>query len=407
MSKTLVFNKVPLEEIEIGMNVSYSQTICDADIKAFAGISGDRNPIYLDEDYANNSRFKKRIAHGMMAASYFSALFGTKIPGEGCVYTSQSLQFKRPIYIGDTVIATVEVIGIDKIKRKVRFKTICKVNNKIVTNGEAELFIPMEFNKILIKTKQELLKYKKQIFTLFQESFNDSIDEKLWDWAYMKNPNGDPLVSLYFDNEKLVGHYAVIPLKLIDKNNMGILGLLSMTTMVHLSYRKYGIFVDQANAIYDIAKLLGYKFVIGFPNEKAAPGLKKRLGWTLNKELYVAKLTKSELLSISPKNNLNKISFNSLDENNLEWRLNKPQKKYIKNGENILKIYNNEYDIVFDSGDYTKLDNTKQYNILLDRDFDKFIEKKEFNYIFGYKFFNDDDVVNNEFKIDLLMSDVF
>ena len=93
MNKTLIFNKISLEEIQIGMNVSYSKTITDSDIKAFALTSGDSNPIHLDEEYAEKSRFKKRIAHGMMTASYFSALFGTKIPGEGCVYTSQSLKF--------------------------------------------------------------------------------------------------------------------------------------------------------------------------------------------------------------------------------------------------------------------------------------------------------------------------
>lgn len=135
-------NFIPIEEIGIGMSASYSQTITDADIKAFAGISGDRNPVHLDEHYAENSRYKKRIAHGLMTASYFSALFGTKIPGEGCVYISQSLNFKKPIYIGDTVIATVEVVKIDLEKNRVFFKTICKVKNKIVTDGEAEIFIP-------------------------------------------------------------------------------------------------------------------------------------------------------------------------------------------------------------------------------------------------------------------------
>ena len=142
MSNSLVFNKIPLEEIENGMNVSYSQTITDADVKAFSGISGDRNPIHLDEQYAEKSRYKKRIAHGLMTASYFSALFGTKIPGEGCVYVSQSLNFKRPVYIGDTVVATVEVISVDLAKKRVFFRTTCKVKNKVVTDGEAELFVP-------------------------------------------------------------------------------------------------------------------------------------------------------------------------------------------------------------------------------------------------------------------------
>jgi len=139
-------NSIPIEEIEIGMSASYSQTVTDADIKAFAGISGDRNPVHLDECYAENSRYKKRIAHGLMTASYFSALFGTKIPGEGCVYVSQSLNFKRPIYIGDTVIATVEVVKIDLKKNRVFFKTTCKVKNKIVTDGDAEIYIPRNRN---------------------------------------------------------------------------------------------------------------------------------------------------------------------------------------------------------------------------------------------------------------------
>lgn len=138
----LIFNKIPLEEIEVGMNASYSQTVTDADIKAFAGISGDRNPVHVDEEYAEHSRYKKRIAHGFMTASYFSALFGTKIPGEGCVYVAQSLQFKRPVYIGDTVTATVEVTKVDRDKKRVFFRTTCKVKNKVVTDGAAEIFVP-------------------------------------------------------------------------------------------------------------------------------------------------------------------------------------------------------------------------------------------------------------------------
>lgn len=135
-------NSIPIEEIEIGMSASYSQTVTDADIKAFAGLSGDRNPVHVNEEYAQDSRYKKRIAHGMMTASYFSALFGTKIPGEGCVYVAQSLKFKRPVYMNDTVVATVEVTQVDLDKKRVFFKTTCKVNNKIVTDGEAEIFIP-------------------------------------------------------------------------------------------------------------------------------------------------------------------------------------------------------------------------------------------------------------------------
>lgn len=406
MSNNLIFNKIPLEDIEIGMSVSYSKTITDIDIKEFAISSGDYNPVHLDEEYAKNSQFKKRIAHGMMTASYFSALFGTKIPGEGCVYTSQSLKFKKPIYIGDEVTATVEVTSVNLNKRRVLFKTTCTVKDKIVTDGEAELFVPMTFNKIMISDKNELIKYKEQIFKLFKDSFNETIDEDLWNWAYMKNPNGNPIVSLYFDKNNLVGHYAVIPIKLIDKNKNTILSVLSMTTMVDISYRKYGIFITQANEVYEKSKELGYKLVLGFPNKKSAPGFKKRLDWILDENLYVAKLTKSDLLSLSSETKLNKLSFNTLDNNNLEWRLNKPNKNYIKKGNNILKQFEKEYDIVFDSEEYESLESDKKYNLLLDRDLEKFIDKKEFDYIFGYKLF-DESLKDIDFKKDLIISDVF
>ena len=139
---SLVFDKIKLVDIEVGMEVSYSQTITDADIKAFSGISGDKNPVHMDEEYAEKSRYKKRIAHGLISASYFSALFGTKIPGEGCVYVSQSLRFKKPVYLGDTVTASVIVTKIDLIKRRVFFRTICKVKNRIAIDGDAELYVP-------------------------------------------------------------------------------------------------------------------------------------------------------------------------------------------------------------------------------------------------------------------------
>lgn len=405
MSKSLVFNKIPLEEIEIGMSVSYSQTITDSDIKSFAGLSGDRNPVHLDENYAKNSRFKNRIAHGMMTASYFSALFGTKIPGEGCVYTHQSLNFKRPVYINDTVEAIVTVTEVDIEKRKVRFKTVCKVDNKIVTDGEAELYVPIEFKKIMINDKNELLKYKTQILELFEHSFGTQMDEKLWNWAYIDNPNGNPIVSLYFDGERLVGHYAVIPIKFIH-NQQNLNAVLSMTTMVDSAYRKYGIFIEQANEVYDKAGELGYKFVCGFPNKKSAPGFKKRLDWILEEDLYVANFSYDELQQIEKKSYPNAISFNTEDKENLKWRLGKANQNYFKKNNNILKEFEGNFDIVFSGVDFSNLERDKKYNLLLDHSLDEYLDKKEFDYIFGYRVF-DASLEGIEFKKDLIMSDVF
>ena len=133
---------IPFEKIKVGMSAKYSQTIKDTDIKKFAEVSGDHNPVHLDDNYVSKSRFKKRIVHGLLLGSFFSALFGTKMPGPGCVYVKQTFNFKRPVYLGDTVIATVTVTSIDKIKRRVLFDTICEVKNKTVINGYAELYVP-------------------------------------------------------------------------------------------------------------------------------------------------------------------------------------------------------------------------------------------------------------------------
>ncbi len=140
--KGTFLNHISIEEVEIGMSATYSQTITDSDIKTFAGMSGDKNPVHMSDEYAENSRYKKRIAHGLMSASFFSSLFGTKIPGPGCVYVSQTLNFLRPVYINDTVNASVVVTAINLDKKRVFFDTICRVKNKKVISGKAEIYIP-------------------------------------------------------------------------------------------------------------------------------------------------------------------------------------------------------------------------------------------------------------------------
>ncbi|MEL6722058.1 MAG: MaoC family dehydratase [Pseudomonadota bacterium] len=141
---SIFFNSIPIEELALGMSASYTQTITDSDIKSFAGISGDHNPIHVDENYIEKSRFKKRVVHGLMPTSFFSGIFGTKLPGPGCLYVSQSIQFKKPIYINDTVTATVEIISIDTLSRHIKFKTTCIVRNKTAIDGIADIFVPKD-----------------------------------------------------------------------------------------------------------------------------------------------------------------------------------------------------------------------------------------------------------------------
>ncbi|EFI7284558.1 MaoC family dehydratase, partial [Escherichia coli] len=125
----------PMQNLYIGMTAQYSQTVSDSDIKAFSGLSGDKNPVHMSDEYAQKTMFKKRIAHGFMSASYFSAIFGTKLPGEGCVYLSQTLKFIKPVYIGDTVTAIVTLTKINSRSRRLTFDTICVVKNETVISG--------------------------------------------------------------------------------------------------------------------------------------------------------------------------------------------------------------------------------------------------------------------------------
>lgn len=124
--------------IKINDNYSIRQMILDDDIKKFAEVSGDRNPIHLNEEYAKKTIFKKRIAHGMLGASYISRVLGNDFPGRGTIYMSQTLQFLKPVYIGDILTISITVTDIDQEKHILKLKTECiNQDKKIVIAGEA------------------------------------------------------------------------------------------------------------------------------------------------------------------------------------------------------------------------------------------------------------------------------
>lgn len=131
-----------IEDLAVGMESSLSKTVGSADIDAFADVSGDRNPVHLDADYAASTMFKERIAHGMLSAAYISAVFGMQMPGPGAIYMSQTLQFKAPVKIGDTVVTTVKVTELVPEKKRAKFECVCAVNGKPVVVGEAMLMVP-------------------------------------------------------------------------------------------------------------------------------------------------------------------------------------------------------------------------------------------------------------------------
>ncbi|MBT3438276.1 MAG: MaoC family dehydratase [Oceanospirillaceae bacterium] len=130
-----------LEDLSIGMTSSYEKTISSEDINTFAAVTGDTNPVHLDEAYAATTMFKARIAHGMLSAGLISTVLGTQLPGPGCIYLDQQIKFRAPVYINDTVVATVTVEDIDPRRRRVSLKTQCFVNEKLVADGSASMMV--------------------------------------------------------------------------------------------------------------------------------------------------------------------------------------------------------------------------------------------------------------------------
>lgn len=130
-------------KIRVGDTAEFSKLIADDDVRAFAYLTGDHNPVHLDEDYARSTRFGRRIAHGMLTASLISSVIANRLPGEGTIYLSQTLQFVAPVYLGDTVTARVRVLKVREDKPVASLETTC-VNQRgeTVIRGEATVLMP-------------------------------------------------------------------------------------------------------------------------------------------------------------------------------------------------------------------------------------------------------------------------
>ncbi len=132
-------------ELQVGEAAEFSKTVAESDVYLFAGISGDFNPAHINEPYARGTAFKSRIAHGMLAAGFVSAVIGTRLPGPGTIYMKQELTFLAPDYIGDTITARAEVVELIEDKKRVRLKTTCvNQEGKTVLDGEALVSPPRE-----------------------------------------------------------------------------------------------------------------------------------------------------------------------------------------------------------------------------------------------------------------------
>lgn len=130
------------EDLYVGQSESYRRLVSASDVVGFAELSGDRNPIHVSEHFAASTPFKSRIAHGLYTASLISAVLGTRLPGPGAVYMSQTLKFLAPVHIGDTVDVVVEVVELLPDKKRARLSCVCSVDEKNVLQGEALVMVP-------------------------------------------------------------------------------------------------------------------------------------------------------------------------------------------------------------------------------------------------------------------------
>lgn len=131
-----------IEDLSAGMTAVFAKTVTEADIVLFAGISGDINPVHLNHEFATETMFEGRIAHGMLTAGFISTVIGTKLPGPGAIYLKQSLNFKAPVRAGDTVRARVTIREVIAEKRRVVLDTVATVGDKVVLDGEALIMVP-------------------------------------------------------------------------------------------------------------------------------------------------------------------------------------------------------------------------------------------------------------------------
>ncbi|AXS39444.1 MaoC family dehydratase [Breoghania sp. L-A4] len=130
------------EDLSVGMSETLSKTVLSSDVVGFAEVSGDRNPVHLSEHFAATTPFRTRIAHGLYTASLISAVLGTRLPGPGAIYLSQTLNFKAPVRIGDVVTVTVTIAELIDRGRRAKLACVCKVGDTVVLEGEAVVKVP-------------------------------------------------------------------------------------------------------------------------------------------------------------------------------------------------------------------------------------------------------------------------
>lgn len=256
----------------------------------------------------------------------------------------------------------------------------------------------------------DLVEHRDGIAALFASAFGRSLDVDLWDWAYLANPFGDALVSVALDGDRVVGHYAVVPLDLAGDHGV-LRGYLSMTTMVHADYRMLGLFRTLAERVYDRIERRGVpSAVLGFPNDQSAPGFRRKLGWTVLDDVRVVTVPGARLaeLADSLRRPAGAVTLDLTPPEVAAWRTGKPGQSWSLVDGVGLKPHAGGHDLMYvgDGADLGAQAPDGPVNVLLDLSrAPEWARSEGFDYRFGYRAFNGRGAV--DFFLQMCLSDVF
>jgi len=263
---------------------------------------------------------------------------------------------------------------------------------------------------ITVAAKSELDPHLPAIEALFDRCFGRRMSNDVWRWAYLDNPHGEPLVSLCYDGDALVGHYGMIPLPLSSEERR-VNTYLSITTMVAPSHRKYGLFEETGEAIYAKAVDRRVDWVMGFPNAAATPGRRRRLHWRLPAPDSVVSVGRSELLDLRrhlPVADRTSYRLRLGDETTRRWRLSRPGATYHWRDGLAYKEFGEEIDLIgfSDVDQLEALPEGRKINLLVPASVVEFESRKRFEYQFGGRSLCSE-LVPEQIVRQMCLSDVF
>lgn len=263
-----------------------------------------------------------------------------------------------------------------------------------------------------IKDKQELVAREAEISDLFEASFGRRLSAEDWRWFYVDNPVGPAYVSLFYEGDKLLGHYAVVPTAL-KVNGVSVIGYRSMTTMVHPDGRGRGLFTDLANRVYQMLEDDGAALVYGFPNGNSAHGFGKYLGWTVLPADRVVDIKGAELLDDpdlwSVLTGSAAIQWDMTASEQNAWRFSAPNAIVTSRAGLVTKLYDSTLNVLHIGPEgRSGIDGEAVYRVLVPESFrsEEMEARKLFDYRFGFRIF-DPRYVGLSFRRELVLSDVF